>query len=670
MALYGKRIFISILIATLITWPLPPMAVGASTNETAYWSDVHTGIQSFGGQILQLQQKYLTQKQAIADQLNRQKYIQANQPKAESSKYFPKCLIPPSNPTLPTSLCEISSAQANAGLASSIVSNGQTAIEMAKKYQQQFYTPMQQKAQNTNYPIGLQCLEESRDELLNQMQDKLNALDAYIGQINQENQQLRDQANNFLETIKEANYQLNGGNPDTNTKQAFDLQKSLGAACTNTLGVSAMDNSRGLRGLKSNIDQNFKPQADKILAAHSDVAGTNNEGGRLFNQQIKDIQQYLQKYGIEGLGNHVENGRGIGLIPASQVATIVKRFEGDLQTESANLQKDLQNYGIAVPALDANFLAKSKSITGGSQGNQIENTIITNCINGQGEQALGIPLESLIASITQKNVSKTAGSTAHDYQNQLRKIWHSNNSYQNKLKLTQQLDHKIGQKAGISVTYQDVDNQQRQIKELPSAYFARAVDKCKTQYQQMGNSSDGRSGNAQTQSATKALAALQKNVETFSSNVVGALKNELLNCRNQTVSLDQCSSSLDPGQGNFCWQQATTCASQINNCASKTQDLINAKVTIANQAAHNYNQNLKAFITKQQLFLKTVQNRIFADANYLRQMFPNNNFNYQGSGADIFVPMPELTTGQGELAGVSLLGGGNTEQNLQGLSDA
>ena len=92
---FHKLLQTSILIASLIMLPFPLAAPAKSTNETAYLKDLQSGISNLGSSILQMQQQYLQQKKNLNDQINRNKYLAQYKPKGEPSKYFPRCIVPP-----------------------------------------------------------------------------------------------------------------------------------------------------------------------------------------------------------------------------------------------------------------------------------------------------------------------------------------------------------------------------------------------------------------------------------------------------------------------------------------------------------------------------------------------------------------------------------------------
>lgn len=615
-----------------------------SANEPT-WVDKGTQIMDAALQTMQqsMQQSMMTNQMAAQ--------MSALQPQAIPAKYFPHCKISQARSAFPEDICS----------ANIVDQNGLTQAMQYKNLARQYtsmYDQLLSPAQNSAYPVGLQCLEDAKKGMVTSLQDRLNSLEALRSQIEKESQLFRDENKKLLSEMEDANQELFGGGSGDIDAKTRDFADYFSPACQNIIGQDQLANGAkaGLNGLQKGLSKSNKDAANFVTnksQIESDV-----------NSQIQMIKNQIESQGIDqwrkdvAAGDQSINGAdlarmGVATPMIGVISTEITRMNSKVDSIKSELAKIVPGYEI--PTMDKNFRVDFANFTNDAE-NYFKKKYINECVT-MADKGVAISPDQILSSLrVGGNGDRSVALT--NYKTALQNILDSDAFIEDKMAQIQALDNRYSS-SDISIQYKNSGSQT--ITTTPYGLFRETVTQCEQKYTQDDTFSTGNSGqvsqSTQVSRAKEYLNDLKELESTFAATIGNQIYDSVINCSGRTEKTDTCSAEgvFDQGSDAFCVKHATTCSGRVQSCYAEATTLVENKKSQIKSYQATYNKNVTALVARQEAYLAQVKSQVLADADYLKQYFPGANFNFP---EELFIKMPENSESE---FGVDLLGGGSLD---------
>ncbi len=644
------------LVLSLTIWSLPPRVHAQEIDENSVGGAIIGATKMIGGQMMnmKMQNAALMQQAAVMQQM---------QPKLVPARFFPQCQVPQAFNAPPEGVCEQVQSPMHLGAI-------QGYQQLAHKYDD-LYTRMSSPAQNTPFPQGLQCIEESAKRADADMQDKLNALTAFQNKIRKQLQLFRDENKKILDDMDGINQELNGGRGGSLDAKKSDLAASFSRDCQNIMGGPAALNQlakgKGLLGLQSKMDQSVRGPANDFMA----------------NQAIykKDIDQLVskmvKKMNSDGIDNFDLTAKDIRGLNGDMVKRVSETFQGEvasLKKYRDQIASDIQKTGIDfdMPRFDKNFKVDFEEFRAGAK-NFYQKKYVHNCVTGADSTSLGLSAEAILGGLQQRGIRGSgAGNAVSKYREALQNILNQDNMIEDKLAQIKALDSQYSGRGEITITYQD--GMAKTKTSTPYELYMETVKNCQEQFSQdntFSTSSQGVSMKKKVERVQKYLDSLKKKHDAFVADAASSISDSLINCNGAKLQSGpgQCSGDMmSPKSNKFCMAHAQQCAGQVNKCYNDLQAKVEQKTRVLESKAKQFNANVGTLVAQQEAILKEVQGQVMATAEGIKRFFPGANYTFP---KDLFVQMPPMMgkNDPGNKFGVDLIAGGDLSKNLEHLPE-
>ncbi|WP_372655013.1 hypothetical protein [Halobacteriovorax sp.] len=571
------------------------------------------------------------------------------QPQVISAKYFPHCKISQASSAFPVGICEETISDT-------------TGLNQAMQYKNlattysSMYEQLLSTAQNTSYPVGLQCLEDAKKGMITSLQDRLNSLEELKAKIEKESQYFRDENKKLLSEMEDANTELFGGGSGDIDAKTRDFSSYFSVACQNIIGQDTLATAAksGLNGIKVGLTSANKDAANFVInksQIESDV-----------NSQIQAIKAQIESQGIEQWRKDVSTGdqsingadlarMGVATPVIGVISTEISRMSSKVDTIQSELNKIIPGYEI--PTMDSNFGVDFANFTNDAE-NYFKKKYISECVT-LADKGVAISPEQILKSL-RVGGNGDRSTALSNYKIALQNILDSDAFIEDKMAQIQALDNRYTS-SNISIQYKNSSAQT--ITTTPYGLFRETVAQCEQKYTQDDTYSTEQSGQVSKQTqvsrAKTYLNELKELESTFAATIGNQIYDSVINCSGRSENTNTCSADgiFDQGSEAFCVKHASTCSGRVQSCYSEANTLVENKKAKIKAYQATYNKNVTALVARQEAYLAQVKAQVLADADYLKQYFPGANFNYP---EELFIQMPENEESE---FGVDLLGGGS-----------
>ncbi|PIK15913.1 hypothetical protein [Halobacteriovorax sp. JY17] len=577
--------------------------------------------------------------------------MSALQPQVIPSKFFPHCKISQARSAFPEDVCKATITDPNA------LNQAMQYKNLARTYSS-MYEQLLSPAQNSSFPVGLQCLEDAKKGMVTSLQDRLNSLEALKGKIEKESQFFRDENKKLLTDMEDSHQELFGGGSGDVDAKTRDFSTYFSPACQNIIGQDKLASAAkaGLNGIKVGLSGANKSAANFVTnksQIESDV-----------NSQIQKIKNQIESQGIDqwrkdvSAGEQSINGADLARMGVAKpmigvISTEISRMNNKVSNIKSELAKIVPGYDI--PTMDSNFRVDFANFTKDAD-NYFKKKYINECVT-MADKGVAISPDQILKSL-RVGGNGDRSVALNNYKTALQNILDSDAFIEDKLAQIQALDNRYSN-SDISIQYKNSGAQT--ITTTPYGLFRETVSQCEQRYTQDDTFSAGQSGQVsqakQVSRAKKYLNDLKELESTFAATIGNQIYESVINCSGRTEKTNTCSAEgiFDQGSDAFCVKHATTCSGRVQSCFSEANTLVEAKKAKIKSYQATYNKNVTALVARQEAYLAQVKAQVLADADYLKKYFPGANFNFPEG---LFIKMPENSESE---FGVDLLGGGSLD---------
>jgi len=589
------------------------------------------------------------QQSMMSNQLAAQ--MSALQPQVIPAKYFPHCKLSQARSAFPEDICSAEISDPN-GLTQAMEYKN-----LARTYTS-MYEQLLSPAQNSAYPVGLQCLEDAKKGMVTSLQDRLNSLEALMSKIEKESQFFRDENKKLLTDLEDAQQELFGGGTADVDSKTRDYSSYFSPACQNIIGTKNLANASkvGLNGLRVGLIATNKDAANFV----TNKSQIEND----VNSQIQKIKNQIESQGIDqwrkdvAAGEQSINGAdlarmGVATPMIGVISTEISRMNNKVESIKSELAKIVPGYEI--PTMDKNFRVDFANFTRDAD-TYFKKQYINECVT-MADKGVAITPDQILRSL-RAGGNGDRSVALRNYKNALQNILDSDAFIEDKLAQIQALDQRYGS-SDISIQYKNSGSQT--VTTTPYGLFRETVSACEQKYSQDDTFSTGNSGQVSQKKkisrAKQYLNDLKEIESTFAATIGNQIYDSVINCSGRTEKTNTCSAEgiFDQGSDAFCVKHATTCSARVQSCFAETTALVETKKSQMKSLQATYNKNVTALVARQEAYLAQVKQQVLADADYLKKYFPGANFNFPES---LFIKMPE---NQKSEFGVDLLGGGSLD---------
>ena len=608
---------------------------------------VDRGVQIMDSAVATMQQSM--QQSISSNQLAAQ--MSSLQPQVIPSKYFPHCKISQARSAFPENVCSMTITDPSA--LNSVMQYKNLALTYSGMYEQ-----LLSPAQNSAYPVGLQCLEDAKKGMVTSLQDRLNSLEALMSKIEKESQFFRDENKKLLSDMEDTNQELFGGGSGDIDAKTRDFSNYFSPACQNIIGQDKLASAAkaGLNGIKVGLTSANKSAANFV----TNKSQIEND----VNSQIQKIKEQIETQGIDqwrkdvSAGEQSINGADLARMGVAKpmigvISTEISRMNNKVDNIKSELAKIVPGYEI--PTMDSNFRVDFANFTNDAE-NYFKKKYINECVT-MADKGVAISPEQILSSLRVGGNGDRSVALSN-YKIALQNILESDAFIEDKLAQIQALDNRYSN-SDISIQYKNSGAQT--ITTTPYGLFRQTVAQCSQKYTQDDTFSAGQSGQVsqakQVTRAKKYLNELKELESTFASVIGNQIYDSVVNCSGRTEKTNTCSAEgiFDQGSDAFCVKHATTCSGRVQSCFSEANTLVENKKAKIKTYQATYNKNVTALVARQEAYLAQVKAQVLADADYLKKYFPGANYNFPES---LFITMPEKSESE---FGVDLLGGGSLD---------
>lgn len=626
----------------LVTTPIYSQQAPQQQQEEMSIPGILIGVtQQITGAIVQQRQQMAQMQQQI-------QMMNSLAPKTVPAKFFPNCVVPESGSATPAGVCE--------SVDPSALGMIQSFIRLADTYEAH-YSQMLSKAQHSQFPAGLQCIDGERKKMMSGMQRRQNSLQTLIAQLKKEAQAFRDRNKLRLEAMDKTYAELHGleGGAEredpSNEALSRDYANYFSPACHNVIGRETLNN--GVSGGLLGIRRDFTPLRDQAAKYSADSVNMRQD----FERVMARISSSLNKDGIDFFSADPSDLM-IGNMEVTAITSEYKKQQDEFRRLQSSVQSEITEIlgpnAITLPSLRSDASQQiSRSIANAEDFFRKKD--IYECVTGN-KYGLALSSEQILNGLKHGG-DNTHGNVHVLYRQALENILNSSSSFDQKIIEIRQLD--IEYQNEVTVTYRDEKAQT--VTETPYSLYQKTIARCEQAYNQdttfqadqQNLDTTNRSKSQDVQRVKRLLADYKNKIDAFPSVIQNAITDRVLNCKGRSLSSDSCSqgSLYDVSGENFCFPHADTCKAQVNNCFIEADAIVQRKTGQIKAEAKLFNEEAEALIATQEGILKQISQAVIADAEFLSQYFSGADFVYP---ADLFVAMPELALKNGEL----LRGGG------------
>jgi len=655
----GKYFHVLVLVQALwvTSIPLPVIAQSTPPADTSSGTRAIMGaLDGFGNSFMQMASQFGAQQRAAA-------MMQALTPRIIPARFFPQCRLPQADSNFPANACSNVQDPTTLQLADALVG-------LATNYDQ-FYTQMLSEAQNTPFPAGVQCLEESRKQVDSQINDKINSLTAIISRIKKESQAFRDANRSLTEDMRNIKEELDGGssrtldskNAKTNIRDQFK-----DPACNEVLSDELLATANG--GLR-NVRELFNNPQEGGQGLRT-AAGNLQRDVPVLKQHL-DTQMERMRADINSIGIEDWVGQSSGRLNTIRRGGLTA-FKGmdqamgdeitNFNTELNRIKSELQQVvggDFSIPKMDRHF---QENIQGFSNGAKqfFRKRFINSCVDGSNKTGVTLSTEQILSGLRMNN--NEAGTTLNDFKIALTNILATDAFIQDKMAQIRALE----QQYGGQITVEFVDAGARVTRQSPFELYKTQISSCEQLFEQdqtFSGTGGGMGLSALSQKdkidrAERYLQDAKKLEQSFIERLTGTIKDKILNCGdNSNTRAGQCNmKAMDSGDENFCINTAVRCSSNIQACYAKIETKVKEKEGQLKAKADVYNRNIRGLIARQEQVLNGLKRQVLQDQEFLKRFFPGANYTFPG---DVFVDMPKMEDSE---FGLQLVGGKDLDLNF------
>jgi hypothetical protein len=573
------------------------------------------------------------------------------QPKTIPSKFFPHCKISQARGAFPKRACET-------GIASPMELQGVEQMANLGSGYADMYDQLLSPAQNTSYPVGLQCLEDAKKGMTKSLQDRLNSLQTLKDKIEKEAQYFTEKNKKLLSDMDKSHKELFGGGSADIDARTRDFSKYFSSDCQNIIGQDNLNKaaSVGLNGIKVGLQTKNKSAVDYSV--------NQSTIERDLNKQIQTVKNQIQSQGIEqwredvAKGNSSINGQdlarmGVNKPAVNIVMTEINRFDSKVSTIQKELKKIDPDYEI--PPMDKNFGVDFAEFTKGAE-NFFKKKYINECVT-MADKGVAISPDQILSSLT-SGVGGKSSIALKNYKAALSNILNSDAFIEDKMAQIQALDKKY-ERSNISITYKDGGSQT--VKSTTYDLYRNTVASCEQRFTQNDTFSTGGQKSVSQQKkikrAKKYLNDLKDLEATFAAQIGNKIYDSVINCSGRSQKSNTCSNGdiFNQDSDAFCMKHATNCSVKVQQCYKQANAHVEKKKADIKSMQATYNKNVAALVAREEAYLKQVKAQVLADAEYLNRYFPGANYSVPEG---LFIKMPEKSESE---FGVELAGGGSLD---------
>jgi hypothetical protein len=633
------------------------------TTTTVQANDVMNAIGGAMNIVNQGMQQALQQQQAAVAQAQMQAAIQQMQPQLVPSKYHPQCRVPMAVSAFPEGGCDdpIGSPQD--------LMKVQAFKQLSISYKD-YFTKLSAENQNSAAPIGVQCVEEANKRVLAQFQDKVNALEALIGQVRKEAQAFEQDQQKIKEEMDRLADVLYRGTAKRNDEGSKNPLQEFTPACQTYF------KNEGSTAIRRSGLANYKVQAEQ----YRNEAGTfqNNKASYItdIKNQLNTLKTQIKKDGIGPAlsGGGIKNLLNLGgkTFNYGSVDTIVNATLANFNRDFQVIKKDLKRVGyeVDIADMDGNFIDRTKRFSQ-SAGDFFRKEAIAECVNGSGDMGIGLSTQQIIDGLRHRRTSGSS-TTLKSYKTALQNILNSDAFIEDKMAAIQRLDKRYGV-GEVYLQIKGADATSRNT--TPYGLYKSQIDACKVRISQDDTFStskklrqQGGSVEERINDAERALNKAIKLEQNFVAELTTNIYNRVVNCEGLQTSEEQCqagsgqNSVMNRSSNRFCIAHATTCAQQTLGCYNEMETLVTKKQEEMKTFAANWDARVSGLVARQEFFLNQIKAQVVNDAEFVKRFIPGASYEFPPG---LFVQMPRSV--MNKEYGVPLAGGGNVDALIRDL---
>lgn len=596
----------------------------------------------------------MQQRQAAMQQAMMQAQINQLQPQKVPSKYYPQCAVSKAVTDFPEGACE--------GPISPADLSSVDAFKFLAVNYESFYENLLAKNQNSTMPVGIQCIEEANRRTEVQLQDKINALNALIGEVRKQTQTFEQEAAKIKEEM-DINKDLLYGPIRNADVRATNLLADFSPACQNYYK----------NGGKGEITKGGFSSLRDTVETHRNQAATftNNKNSYVndLKNQLNTIRSEVAKTGI-GIMNSEERLRGVMSIGGStfnfgSAGTIISSSIASFQNDFSVIQRDLAKvgYNISTEDMNGDFNQRMSRFKKGAKEYFMKEAV-NNCVNGAGATGIGLTTDQILNGLRHRRASGSS-TTLAAYKTALNNILESDAFIEDKMNAIATLDKKYGVgEVYIQVAGADADSSSM----TPYGLYVKQIETCKARVEQddtFSTSSTMREYGSIAERIADAERAMQKaiNLEAnFLNELTTGIYDRVVNCEGIQSDASRCDyrnggaevfATQDP---KFCISHATNCATEVTQCYQEADKIVQTKQAKMKALASTFNERVSRLVAQQEFFLNQIKSQVVNDAEFIKRFIPGSLYSFPD---DLFIDMPEEAMVNDY--GVALRGGGNLD---------
>ena len=634
---WKRTFFVNISIIALLLSPT------GLTQDSNFASQVIETAAKLGKQFIENKRKQNVQRRQTLT-------LATYRPKQIYSKYFPQqCSVGMATDNFPENICrtDLPNDPRNARRISEAQTYKKIAIENIT-----FYNNLLSKGQESQRPIGLECLEQGKKEELGKVQDIINRLKSESDRVKLLIQQFKTANQAILSEMSKINGELAGrragGGLNTATK---DFSKEFSPACRDILSNRLLSKGPEIGFLGLQKDQSFSDKYGDALRAHTNINIWQKE---LLNK-IGNIKKQMRQYGPQILGKKEllslsDNPSATDLNQSITDIVGAKYKTFAIEYEYANKYLK-ENFNYSLPPADQDFASAMSRFAKGAS-HYFRKKTVHECVL-KGKYKIALDPKKIIAGLKQKNASR--GTNVRNYQNRLRAILNSDSLIEDKMQALKRLDKDYY--GAITYTYKD--HRSRKVARIPSQIFEQTINVCRRrvdQDQTFAFNSSGESDAKKSKKAEQFIKNLAKKGQTMSSDIGNAIYKRVYQCNNVPIKAGACNrKKMNPSEASFCIKHAETCSTAIRRCHKEVTDKISFRKQKMNALGNQWNRSVRDLITRQKEHLKqNIFPMVTKTMEAVKKYMPGATWDYQVNN---YIIEPEMAISK--KFGIEMLGGGN-----------
>jgi hypothetical protein len=608
------------IILTLLWQLIAPMSLWSQTPDTPTEAQSARALKN-SLMTAMTQQMQQMQSQQMMSSLRREVQIQAF-----PDKYFPQCMIAEALPRQNNNICPTLLSQ-------TIYSNKAPQeliglLQMAQGYRgisieaQQYYEGTGTIGNMFGKNIGLQCIQEQHDYLVNEeLPGRIAEIDRVVALLNEREAEFQEQMERTgLKKIR-GYYNLlhTGETTDRNFASGY-LTDSACASMMTSDNVEELTAPGGKGGGLMGILDHVKPIREEAKTFAKKRVYIKNQ----INQFIENAGQDIDQMGLEAmLGDGALGGRSdFANQPAVQeaVSDWRRKYAQEIDPMLNELKTYFPDHDITKTILSGNkFVNVNDKIQ--VWRNQQEKA----CLDDRFADGAG-KLEQLADTLTLgcgRDAPPTAGKLVASIKSILRN---------DRLSMSQKLEQIKKKESKGQLSRLVTCPKRTGIRDLASGVpyseqFARLVEDCRNN---MSNDSyqdvNGISVNAAYTKLIEINQKISRFKATAKSNIKTALKAQLIDCQgikptDHPVACGPHNIKMDQPGGGFCYKNALTCAKSINTCYSQVKTEVKMLKEMMKREARIINDNIKNYKAAQVELYKGIRSLYLQQSQLYKQKF-------------------------------------------------